>query len=115
MSAPKDLVDLAQRFDADRRHLKSVAFQLLGSVADADDAVQSAWLKASRAGFEAVKDIDNLTGWFTTITAHAAIDQLRARRRRAEQPLGDPGELDRIAGTAAAPADEAALLEDSVS
>jgi RNA polymerase sigma factor (sigma-70 family) len=113
MSAPKDLVDLAQRFDADRRHLRSVAFQLLGSVADADDAVQSAWLKASRGGFEAVNDIDNLTGWFTTITAHAAIDQLRARGRLAEQPLGDPGELDRLAGTTA-PADEAALLADSV-
>jgi RNA polymerase sigma-70 factor (ECF subfamily) len=114
MSAPKDLVDLAQRFDADRRHLKSVAFQLLGSVADADDAVQSAWLKASRSGFEAVADVDNLTGWFTTITAHAAIDQLRARGRRAEYPFGDPTELDRLAKTAAAPADEGALLADSV-
>ncbi|OBI85490.1 sigma-70 family RNA polymerase sigma factor [Mycobacterium sp. 1245805.9] len=111
MSAPKDLADLAERFDADRRHLRSVAFQLLGSVADADDAVQSAWLKASGTAFD---DIRNLTGWFTTITAHAAIDQLRARGRRAEQPLGDPHELDRLAGAAAAPADEDALLADSV-
>jgi RNA polymerase sigma-70 factor (ECF subfamily) len=127
MSAPKDLVDLAQRFDADRRHLRSVAFQLLGSVADADDAVQSAWLKASRSDFAAAADaantdnihnidnIDNLTGWFTTITAHAAVDQLRARKRRAEQPLADPDELDRLVGTATAPAEEAALLADSVS
>lgn len=107
-------MDLAQRFDADRRHLRSVAFQLLGSVADADDAVQAAWLKATRHGFDAIEEIDNLTGWFTTITAHEAIDQLRARGRRAEQPLGDPSELDRLAGTAAAPADEAALLADSV-
>ncbi|OBA74188.1 RNA polymerase subunit sigma [Mycobacterium sp. 1554424.7] len=112
MSAPKDLADLAQRFDADRRHLRSVAFQLLGSAADADDAVQSAWLKASHSGTAA--DVRNLTGWFTTITAHAAIDQLRARGRRAEQPLGDPSELDRLAGAAAPPADEAALLADSV-
>ena len=52
MSAIKDLADLAQRFDADRRHLRSVAFQLLGSVADAEDAVQSAWLKASRSDRE---------------------------------------------------------------
>jgi RNA polymerase sigma factor (sigma-70 family) len=112
MSAPKDLVDLAQRFDADRRHLRSVAFHLLGSLADADDAVQSAWLKASRSAFD---EIDNLTGWFTTITAHEAVDQLRTRKRRAEQPLADADELDRLAGTATAPADESALLADSVS
>lgn len=60
MSATKNLTDLARRFDADRRHLRSVAYHLLGSVADADDAVQSAWLKASRADFDAV---DNLSGW----------------------------------------------------
>jgi RNA polymerase sigma factor (sigma-70 family) len=105
-------VDLAQRFDADRRHLRSVAFQLLGSVADADDAVQSAWLKASRSDFDAV---ENLTGWFTTITAHEAFDQLRVRKRRAEQPLADADELDRLAGTGSTPADEDALLADSVS
>jgi RNA polymerase sigma factor (sigma-70 family) len=114
MSAPQSLVNLAQRFDADRRHLRSVAFQLLGSVADADDAVQSAWLKASRADFETLNNIDNLTGWFTTITARVAFDQLRARKRRAEQPLADPDELDRLAATAAAPADEGALLAESV-
>ncbi len=114
MSA-KDLVDLAQRFDADRRHLRSVAFQLLGSIADADDAVQSAWLKASRADFDAIDNIDNLTGWFTTITAHEAFDQLRVRKRRGEQPLVTPDELDRLAETASAPADEDALLAESVS
>jgi RNA polymerase sigma-70 factor (ECF subfamily) len=112
LSAPEKLDDLAQRFDADRRHLRSVAFQLLGSVADADDAVQSAWLKASRSDFDAV---ENLTGWFTTITAHEAFDQLRMRKRRAEQPLADADELDRLAGTGSAPADEDALLADSVS
>src|ERR1700741_859660 len=115
MSAPKDLRDLAQRFDQDRRHLRSVAFHLLGSSADADDVVQSAWLKASRSDFDSIKDIANLTGWFTTITAHTAFDELRARKRRAEQPLTDLGELDRLAGTASPPADEDALLADSVS
>lgn len=104
--------DLAQRFDADRRHLRSVAFQLLGSIADADDAVQSASLKASRADFGA---IENLTGWFTTITARQAVDQLRARTRRAEQPLVDPDDWDQIPGIASAPADEEVLLADSVS
>jgi RNA polymerase sigma factor (sigma-70 family) len=117
MSAIQDLADLAQRFDADRRHLRSVAFQLLGSVADADDAVQ-AWLKASRSGSETLNDInkvENLTGWFTTITAHEALYQLRVRKRRAERPLIDLDELDRLAGAASAPADQDALLADSVS
>jgi RNA polymerase sigma-70 factor, ECF subfamily len=115
LTAPEKLEDLAQRFDADRRHLRSVAFQLLGSVADADDAVQSAWLKASRSDFDALEKIENLTGWFTTITAHEAFDQLRTRKRRAEQPLADADDLDRLAGTGSAPADEDALLADSVS
>lgn len=110
MSTTGDMAALARRFDADRRHLRSVAFGLLGSVADADDAVQAAWLKASRADFE---DVDNLSGWFTTITAREALDQLRARTRRAEQPL--PDDLDRLAQTASAPADEDALLTESVS
>jgi len=117
MSAIQDLADLAQRFDVDRRHLRSVAFQLLGSVADADDAVQ-AWLKASRSGSETLNDInkvENLTGWFTTITAHEALYQLRVRKRRAERPLIDLDELDRLAGAASAPADQDALLADSVS
>jgi RNA polymerase sigma-70 factor (ECF subfamily) len=104
--------ELAYRFDADRRHLRSVAFHLLGSTADADDAVQSAWLKASNADFDAV---ENLTGWFTTITAREALDQLRARRRRAEQQLSDASEWERISPTAAAPADEDVLLADAVS
>jgi RNA polymerase sigma factor (sigma-70 family) len=112
MTAQQDLLDLARRFDADRPHLRAVAMQLLGSAADADDAVQSAWLKASRSNFDGVH---NLTGWFTTITAHEAYDQLRARTRRAERPLADADELDRLAGAAAAPADHDVLLVDSVS
>jgi RNA polymerase sigma-70 factor (ECF subfamily) len=117
MSAIRDLADLAQRFDADRRHLRSVAFRLLGSLDDADDAVQSAWLKASRSDDETLNNIDkveNLTGWFTTITAHEAVDQLRARKRRAERPLVDPDELDRLAAAVSAPADQDVLLADSV-
>ncbi|WAJ42936.1 sigma-70 family RNA polymerase sigma factor [Mycobacterium sp. Aquia_216] len=115
MSATKNLMnlaDLAQRFDADRQHLRAVAFRLLGSMADADDAVQSAWLKASRA--DGIGDVANLTGWFTTITAHTAFDQLRARTRRAEQPLADAGEFDRLASGAGGPADENVLLAESV-
>lgn len=117
MSPTKDLVDLAQRFDADRRHLRSVAFGLLGSLADADDAVQSAWLQASHADVSAINNVDNLTGWFTTITARVALDQLRLRKRRAEQPLDDTGDwgaaLDGFGE--AVPADEDTLLAESVS
>jgi RNA polymerase sigma-70 factor (ECF subfamily) len=104
--------DLAQRFDRDRRHLKSVAFDPLGSVADAEDAVQTAWLKASRADHHT---IENLTGWFTTITAREAVDQLRARKRRAEQPIDHPDQLERITDSSSAGADEDAQLAESVS
>jgi RNA polymerase sigma-70 factor (ECF subfamily) len=103
--------DLAQQFDTDRRHLRSVAFHLLGSLADAEDAVQSAWLKASRADHHM---IENLTGWFTTITAREAFDQLRARKRRAEQPLADPDQFERVAQATSAGADEDAVLTDAV-
>ncbi|OBJ51042.1 sigma-70 family RNA polymerase sigma factor [Mycobacterium asiaticum] len=105
-----DRTDLAQRFDADRRHLKAVAFHLLGSAPDAEDAVQSAWLKASRAD-AAGQPIENLTGWFTTITAREALDELRARKRRPERPLTD-ADADRFAAPAA---DDDVLLADSVS
>ena len=107
MNTAVDLVDLAQRFEADRGRLKSVAFQLLGSLSDAEDAVQAAWLKASRSEYAAVA---NLTAWLTTITAHEALDQLRARKRRAEQPLDAADE--RLVAPAA---DEDALTADSVS
>jgi len=105
----RTIEDLARRFDSDRRQLKSVAFHVLGSAADAEDAVQSAWVKASQADHGLV---ENLTGWFTTITAREAIEVLRTRKRRAEQPLADPDQLER---SASAGADERAVLTDSVS
>lgn len=103
---------LARRFEDNRRRLHSVAFHLLGSAADADDAVQSAWLKASRADFATV---DNLPGWLTTITAHVAMDQLRARSRRVEQSLSDSPELDNAPALAAPAADEELLRSEAVS
>lgn len=113
MNTAVDLVDLAQRFEADRGRLKSVAFQLLGSLSDAEDAVQAAWLKASRSEYAAVA---NLTAWLTTITAREALDQLRARKRRAEQPLTD-ADADAAVGErfVAAAADEEVLMAESVS
>ncbi|MBP2453850.1 sigma-70 family RNA polymerase sigma factor [Mycolicibacterium lutetiense] len=76
-----DLETLAARFEEDRQHLRGVAHRLLGSVHDADDAVQSAWLKVSKRG---IADVANPTGWFTTVTAHECLDRLRERKRRAE-------------------------------
>jgi RNA polymerase sigma factor (sigma-70 family) len=109
MKPRAELNELARQFEAARRHLRSVALHLLGSVADAEDAVQSAWLKASHAQFA---DIENRTAWFTTITIHESVDQLRRRRRQFEQPLSSSGELDNVTS---AGADEQTLLADSVS
>lgn len=98
---------LATRFEADRRHLRTVACRLLGSVHDADDAVQAAWLKISRHGID---DVSNPTGWFTTVTAHECLDRLRERKRRAEL-LG----ADELIPAAAAPAaDEQVTMAESV-
>ncbi|MUL81246.1 MULTISPECIES: sigma-70 family RNA polymerase sigma factor [unclassified Mycolicibacterium] len=98
---------LATRFEQDRRHLRAVAYRLLGSVHDADDAVQSAWLKISRRG---IADVGNPTGWFTTVTAHECLDRLREQKRRAEV-FG----ADELLPTAASPAaDEEVAMAESV-
>lgn len=76
--------DLATRFDAHRAHLHAVAYRVLGSFADADDAVQEAWLRLGRTGGDAV---DNLGGWLTTVVGRVALDMLRARAARREHPL----------------------------
>jgi RNA polymerase sigma-70 factor (ECF subfamily) len=75
---------LAERFDADRPHLRSVAYRMLGSLAEADDAVQDAWLKLSRAD---TSDVDNLTAWLTTVVARVCLDRLRTRTARREDPF----------------------------
>jgi RNA polymerase sigma factor (sigma-70 family) len=73
---------LAGRFEEHRPHLRSVAYRMLGSLSDADDAVQDAWLRASRAG---ANDVDNVGGWLTTIVARVCLNMLRARNRRREE------------------------------
>jgi len=77
---------LAERFEADRAHLRAVAYRVLGSRVEADDAVQDAWLRVSRAD---VSDIRNLTGWFTTIVARICLNALQSRRARGERPLDE--------------------------
>jgi RNA polymerase sigma-70 factor, ECF subfamily len=76
---------LAEHFEANRPHLRAVAYRMLGSSAEAEDAVQDAWLRASRAGTD---DVENLGGWLTTIVARLCLDRLRARAARREEPLG---------------------------
>lgn len=75
---------LAAQFDANRTHLRSVAYRMLGSLSDADDAVQDAWLRFSRAE---TSGIENLGGWLTTVVARVCLDMLRTRRARGEESL----------------------------
>ena len=76
---------LARRFEDHRPHLRAVAYQMLGSLSEADDAVQDAWLRLSRAD---TAEVENLGGWLTTVVARVALNMLRARNTRREQPLG---------------------------
>jgi sigma-70-like protein len=73
---------LAERFEADRAHLQSVAYRMLGSMSDADDAVQETWLRLSRAD---ASGVENLTGSLTTVVAGVSLDMLRARTSRREE------------------------------
>jgi RNA polymerase sigma-70 factor (ECF subfamily) len=82
------MIELAQRFEQDRPRLRAVAYRMLGSAAEADDAVQEAWIRFSRADTSAV---DNLGGWLTTVTARVCLDVLRSRRSRREVPLAPDG------------------------
>ncbi|MDE3087458.1 MAG: sigma-70 family RNA polymerase sigma factor, partial [Acidobacteriota bacterium] len=72
---------LAERFEAHRGHLRAVAYRMLGSLAEAEDAVQDAWVRVSRAGAD---DVENLGGWLTTIVARVCLNMLRARGVRRE-------------------------------
>src|SRR5271166_6823136 len=95
---------LAGRFEANRPRLRAMAYRMLGSLSDADDAVQEGWIHASGADASAV---GNLEGWFTTIVARVCLDMLRSRKSRREEPL------DRHDAAVAGPEQEA-MLADSV-
>jgi RNA polymerase sigma factor (sigma-70 family) len=102
---------LAERFEEHRARLRAVAYRMLGSLSEADDAVQEAWLRLSRAD---TSDVENLGGWLTTVVARVSLNMLRSRRSRGEQPLGvhvpEPI-IDRAEG---ADPEHQALLADSV-
>jgi RNA polymerase sigma-70 factor (ECF subfamily) len=98
---------LASRFEEHRGHLRAVAYRMLGSLAEADDAVQESWLRLSRAGSA---DIGNLGGWLTTVVGRVCLDMLRSRASRREEPVG-PHLPDPVVGT---DPEQQALLADSV-
>ncbi len=75
---------LAERFEEQRSHLRAVAYRMLGSLSEADDAVQEAWLRLSRTDSS---DIENLGGWLTTVVARVSLNMLRSRKSRREAPL----------------------------
>ncbi len=77
---------LAERFEDNRTHLRAVAYRMLGSSTDADDAVQESWLRLGRSDTSAVQNLD---GWLTTVVSRVCLDMLRSRRSRREEPLGD--------------------------
>lgn len=78
---------LADEFEANRGHLRAVAYRMLGSRAEAEDAVQEAWLRLTRSDRASV---DNLAGWLTTVVARICLDMLRSRKTRCEEPLELP-------------------------
>jgi RNA polymerase sigma factor (sigma-70 family) len=100
---------LARRYQASRPRLRAMAYRMLGSLSDAEDAVQEGWMHASAAGAGGVA---NLEGWFTTIVARVCLDMLRSRKSRREDPLG-PDEAMASVASAEGPESEA-VLADSV-
>jgi RNA polymerase sigma factor (sigma-70 family) len=101
---------LAERFEQHRNHLRAVAYRMLGSFSDADDAVQEAWLRLSRSD---TSGVENLGGWLTTIVARVSLNMLQSRKARREQPVGTylP---DEIPGADGASPEHEAVLADSV-
>src|SRR6266511_3516491 len=97
---------LAERFEEHRAHLRAVAYRMLGSLAEADDAVQDTWLRLSRSG---ASEVENLGGWLTTIVARVCLNILRSRKLRHEESLGV-----HLPDPVIRPPQDEALLADSV-
>jgi RNA polymerase sigma factor (sigma-70 family) len=100
---------LAGRFEAHRPRLRAVAHRMLGSAAEADDAMREAWLRLSRSGADGV---ENMGGWLTTIVARVCLDLLRARQSRREEPISE--QLAEQAGAADTDPERQTLIADSV-
>jgi RNA polymerase sigma-70 factor (ECF subfamily) len=102
---------LARRFEESRTHLRAVAYRMLGSLSEVDDAVQEAWLRLSRAD---ATSIDNLGGWLTTVVARVCLDMLRSRKSRREEAFIPDAPEPVATGTRGSSPENEALLADSV-
>jgi len=102
---------LAEQFEGNRTHLRAVAYRMLGSVSEADDAVQEAWLRLSRSDADAVA---NLRGWLTTVVSRVCLDILRARRSRREEYAGEWLPEPIVSDDDTSDPEHQALLADSV-
>lgn len=102
---------LAEGFQQHRAHLRAVAYRMLGSLAEADDAVQDAWLRASRSD---ASEVANLRAWLTTIVARICLNMLRARRAHGERPLEDRLPDPVVTAEESVQPEAEALLADSV-
>ncbi|MFJ1703766.1 RNA polymerase sigma factor SigJ [Kitasatospora sp. NPDC088346] len=102
---------LAERFEADRGHLRAVAYRMLGSLSEADDAVQEAWFRLSRSDSDG---IENLSGWLTRVVARVALDMLRSRTARREDLHGVHVPEPIVSGVDGVDPEHEALLADSI-
>src|SRR2546423_3690389 len=100
----------AQQFEKNRAHLRGVAYRMLGSLSEADDAVQETWLRLSRSE---AGSIQNLSGWLTTVIARVCLDMLRSRKSRAEESIEEPANTVAHKAAVTDPEQEV-LLADSV-
>jgi RNA polymerase sigma factor (sigma-70 family) len=102
---------LADRFEEHREHLSAVAYRMLGSASDAEDAVQEAWIRLSRSDSSTV---ENLGGWLTTVVARIALDMLRSRTARREEPVAEvPAKAQANGGSDSQP-EEAIMIADTL-
>lgn len=102
---------LVERFEANRSHLRAVAYRMLGSLTEADDAVQEAWLRLSCTD---TSDVDNLSGWLTTVVGRVCLNMLRSRRARREAPLETHVADPIVSPEAGIDPEQEALLGDSL-
>jgi RNA polymerase sigma factor (sigma-70 family) len=102
---------LAEQFEEHRSHLRAVAYRMLGSLTEADDALQEAWIRLSRSD---TNNVENLGGWLTTIVARVCLNMLRSRKARAEEPLGEPMPDPIVSGPDGLDPEQEALVADSV-
>jgi RNA polymerase sigma-70 factor (ECF subfamily) len=102
---------LAARFEQNRSHLRAVAYRMLGSLSDADDALQEGWLRLSRSD---VSQVENMSGWLTTIVARVCLDMLRSRKSRREDPQGAYLSDEIVSHEGVIEPEREALLADSI-